>query len=191
MAKLKTGTKSILFGAHQFLIHPLFLFVAWWKLYGFPKDPRLWVAFFVHDLGYWGKPKMDDEDGENHVVLGATIMSYLFGSKWGNLCLYHSRFKAKKDGVKPSRLCVADKLVIAMVPWWIYLPLVRMTGELSEYMDCAEKKEGAKYATMNISTANARTWYKDVQAYIYAWVLEHKDGKADTWTPVISEPKGE
>jgi hypothetical protein len=56
---VKVGTKSILFGAHQFVLHPLILFVAWWQLYGFPADPRLWVAFVVHDLGYWGKPNMD------------------------------------------------------------------------------------------------------------------------------------
>jgi len=40
-------------------------FVAWgwWTLYGFPFDPRLWVAFFVHDLGYIGKPNMDGPEG--------------------------------------------------------------------------------------------------------------------------------
>lgn len=54
---MKTGTKSVLFGAHCFFIHPLFVALAWWKLFGFPWDPRLWVAFFVHDLGYWGCEK--------------------------------------------------------------------------------------------------------------------------------------
>lgn len=29
---MKIGTKSLLFGAHQFAIHPLFLFIAWWEL---------------------------------------------------------------------------------------------------------------------------------------------------------------
>lgn len=122
-------------------------------------------------------------------------MDYFFGEYWGHLCLYHSRFKAKQDCVKPSRLCVADKLVIAMVPWWIYLPLVRLSGELPEYMSCAEQKEGAKYAAMNISTENARAWYESVQTYIYAWVLEHKDGRVDTWTPdphnKVSTPTGD
>src|SRR3990167_10895950 len=53
--KLTIGTKSVLFGAHQFLIHPWFVAWAWWKLYGFPFDPRLWVAFYVHDIGCLGK----------------------------------------------------------------------------------------------------------------------------------------
>lgn len=48
---MKIGTKSLLFGAHQFLIHPFWIAVAWNRLYGFPKDPRLWIAFIVHDWG--------------------------------------------------------------------------------------------------------------------------------------------
>lgn len=75
---MKIGTRSILFGAHQFLIHPLFVALAWWRLYGFPWDPRLWVAFLVHDLGYWGKPNMDGPEGEDHPRLGASIMGKLF-----------------------------------------------------------------------------------------------------------------
>ncbi len=81
---MKTGTKSILFGAHCFLLHPWFVAVAWWQLYGFPFDPRLWVAFFVHDLGYWGKAKMDDAEGELHPFLGAKIIGWLFDTEWWN-----------------------------------------------------------------------------------------------------------
>lgn len=81
------GTRSVLFGAHQFLIHPWFVAWAWWRLYGFPWDPRLWVAFFVHDVGYVGKPNMDGQEGERHVELGARIMHVLFDGyadhQWG------------------------------------------------------------------------------------------------------------
>ncbi len=75
---MRIGTRSILFGAHQFAVHPWFVALAWWKLYGFPFDPRLWVAFFVHDLGYWGKPNMDGPEGEWHVAWGAGMMGWLF-----------------------------------------------------------------------------------------------------------------
>ena len=71
---MKIGTKSVLFGAHCFLLHPFFVAIAWIKLYGFPFDPRIWIAFFVHDLGYFGKPNMDGEEGETHVEFGAKIM---------------------------------------------------------------------------------------------------------------------
>jgi len=63
---MKIGTKSVVFGAHCFFIHPWFVFIAWWKLYGFPWDISLWFCFFLHDLGYWGKPNIDGIEGELH-----------------------------------------------------------------------------------------------------------------------------
>jgi hypothetical protein len=199
---MKIGTKSVLFGAHCFLIHPWFVFIAWWKLYGFPFDPRLWVAFFVHDLGYWGKPNMDGAEGETHPLFGATIMHRLFDDnatcrfgvmkdhKWFDFCLYHSRFYAKKNGAQPSRLCIADKLAICLTPYWLYLPMVRMTGEINEYMKDSLRKEGdspRKYASMVLCLDSQKSWYLSVQEYLLKWVDEHKDGKIDIWTPNIKE----
>ncbi len=64
---MKVGTKSLLFGAHQFILHPVLVAFAWYRLYGFPFDPRLWIAFIVYDWGYWGKADMDGAEGETHV----------------------------------------------------------------------------------------------------------------------------
>lgn len=178
---MNVGTRSILFGAHQFILHPLILFMAWWKLYGFPTDPRLWVAFLVHDLGYWGKPNMDGPEGETHVELGAKIMAQLFGKEWGNFCLYHSRFYAKRDGAHFSRLCVADKQAIVMDPWWLYLPRVLLSGEVWEYFHVSTK-EGNKYRNEYRDTSSLRAWHKSMVKYLIAWVAEHRDLKPDTWT---------
>jgi len=201
---MKIGTKSVLFGAHQFMIHPWFVASAWWKLYGFPWDPRLWVAFFVHDLGYVGSPNMDGPEGEWHVAMGAQIMGALFDERhlltpwygaictsitnfilgpcrhrqtWYCFCFYHSRFMAKRYGVPFSKLCVADKLSFCYTPRWLYLPMVNWSGEIHEYMKLAEK---GKYSTMGISTENQRKWYDDVDSYLYSWAQEHKDGSEDT-----------
>jgi hypothetical protein len=196
---MRVGTKSILFGAHCFVLHPWFVVAAWWKLFGFPFDPRLWVAFGVHDLGYIGKPNMDGPEGETHVELGAQIMEFLFGKKWGDFSRYHSRFYAKRDGVTPSRLCVADKLAIVLTPAWLYLPMARASGEIYEYMALAKKRNLAgegkyvcmfvspelHYVCMNLGTSNQREWYADVQKYLLRWVQEHKDGREDTWTPKL------
>jgi hypothetical protein len=201
---MKIGTKSVLFGAHCFFIHPIFVFIAWWRLYGFPFDPRLWVAFFVHDLGYWGKPNMDGKEGEAHVEFGAKVMHLLFDWKkvagspyydlntgkainiyynnWGNFSLYHSRFYAKKDNESPSKLCIADKLAICLEPTWFYLFRVSLTGEVMEYM---KNVEDGKYLTMRIPTNSKKAWFEGVKSYLKRWVEEHKDGKQDTWTPVI------
>lgn len=209
---MKVGTRSLLFGAHQVLVHPWFVAAAWWKLYGFPRDPRLWVAFLVHDWGYWGLRAMDDAEGERHVELGARIMARLFdplpprppntksgylivntdprrkfwAGKWGQLCLFHSRFYAKAHRQSISRLCVADKLAIVLTPAWLYLPMARLSGEIHEYMALAKMRTvmgEPKYASMRLTTSDEARWYADVQEYLRRWVEAHKDGAEDTWTP--------
>lgn len=187
---MKIGTKSLLYGAHCFFIHPVFVAIAWIKLFGWPWDPRFWIAFFVHDLGYWGKPDMDGEEGETHPEVGARIMEwfdwktvdyeyYVWDSgnrgiwwrydtegfnqlrkkgwmitcvtenitilerpvkKWVEFSKYHSKTYASKYGKEPSKLYAADKLAMALEPKWLYLLRVRLTGEISEYMEiCSEK----------------------------------------------------
>jgi hypothetical protein len=188
---MRVGTKSVLFGGHQFLIHPLMVALAWWKLYGFPIDPRLWLAFFVHDLGYLGKPNMDGSEGEKHVEFGAHLMDRLFGQAWGDFCRYHSRFYAKRDGRPYSRLCVADKLSVALEPWWLYLPRVIASGEVHEYMALAGGKNNSKYngepnskyVSMQLETGTMRGWFNAMTSYLRDWVATHRDGRPDTWTP--------
>lgn len=186
---MKVGTKSVLFGAHCFLIHPIFVLIGWIKLYGFPWDPRLWVAFFVHDLGYWGKPNIDGPEGETHVEFGARIM-FVFGKDWSDFSKYHSRFYAKKDSVNYSRLCVADKLAVSLEPMWLYLPRVNWSGEIHEYMKLATKSkyDGEpvnKYESMALSLDSQKDWFKAMTSYLRRWSNEHQDGKVDTWTPEV------
>ena len=220
---MTVGTKSVLFGAHCFFLHPWFVAMAWWKLYGFPWDPRLWFAFGLHDIGYFGKPNMDGEEGERHPMLGANICGRLFdheapntfltrwryianilgpvcnwiwgrnpqGTDWYCFCFYHSRFLAKRYGIIPSRLCVADKLSIALTPAWLYLPMTRASGEIHEYMELAGSRnlvqsgQPLKYAHMNVADDDQRRWFANVQDYVRRWVEEHKDGREDTWTPKV------
>jgi len=182
---MKIGTKSILFGVHQFVIHPLFVALAWWKLYGFPFDPRLWIAFFVHDLGYFGKPNMDGREGEQHPIFGAAIMDALFGPEWHDFTLYHSRFLAKQNDAKFSRLCVADKFSFCLTPAWLYLPLARLTGEIHEYMKLAEARGDQKYASANVYSTEQAQWHANVSNYLRKWVEQHRDCREDTWTPKV------
>lgn len=155
---MKLGTKSLLFGAHQFVLHPLFLALAWWRLYGFPSDLRLWVAFLVHDWGYWGKAAMDDADGQTHPELGGRIMKALFGEAWGDFTRLHSRHYAKLEGREPSPLCAADKLVLIVTPRWLYLPMVKATGEVEEYL--------VLYANwLGVESVTTDEWYEGLRAH--------------------------
>lgn len=179
---MKIGTKSVLFGAHQFAIHPWFVAWAWWKLYGWPDRWQYWVAFFVHDLGYWGLPNMDGKEGEKHVKWGARFLGFRLGAgeEWYCFCELHSRYYAKKYRVKPSKLCYADKLAFVLTPKWVYIPLVWMTGEWKEYATAHRHETGVRV------DAGLVSWYDFTKRYIRSWVEAHKYGEKDTWT--IAKP---
>ena len=199
---MRVGTKSVLFGAHCFFLHPWFVAAAWNKLYGFPLDPRLWVAFFVHDIGYIGKPNMDGPEGERHVELGARIMSYLFDRKenfydvrlgdgtrigrWGQFSLYHSRYYSKANGAQPSKLCFADKLSFPLTPSWLYLPAVTATGEINEYLKNAQKADSGHWKPTGY---DKKLWHRQLCEYMTKWVEEHKNGGQDTWTDANRHPR--
>jgi hypothetical protein len=214
---MKIGTRSVLFGAHQFLIHPWFVAWGWWRLFGFPWDPRLWFLFFFHDVGYLGKPNMDGPEGEEHPVLGARLAALLDGhwplrpkfmvalgyeqvlptwetrrgtvvmGRWALLSLLHSRFFAKSLRLPVSQLCYADKMAICLTPFWLYLPMTRATGELREYMIRSEEKEGAKYKAMVNYTTDERQWFENMRLYLRRWVEANKDGKGTAWTSIVEE----
>ena len=201
---MKVGTKSLLFGAHQIILHPIFVAIAWIRLYGFPFSIPIWISFFVHDLGYWGKPNMDGKEGETHVEKGANIMHYLFDkrayivtysigrtgfkkskiydlnkqTKWYDFTLYHSRFYAKNNNHAISKLCVADKYAFCIPPKWLYMILVNMSGEVYEYMDVSRQRSGKP------PLKDKNEWYWHVYVYMDAWVDEHKDNLNDTWTEI-------
>lgn len=203
---MRIGTKSVLFGVHAFWLHPFLLAWAWWRLWGWRtvtdhatglavslRDWRLWLVFFVHDLGYWGQPNMDGPEGEMHPFWGAKLLTrwcdkglehvwvrqgQCWLGPWGMFVLLHSRFLAKALGRPFSLLCVADKLVIAAEPSWLYLPRVRASGEVYEYM----AKANGRYA-MGISVDSQREWHQGIRDYCRRWVEEHRDGRDDTWTP--------
>ena len=188
---MRIGTKSVLYGAHCWFLHPWFVAEAWRRLYGFPLDPRLWACFWLHDMGYIGKPNLDGAEGERHVLAGAEIVSRLFDWKyrpfsdrsrdddpasWWLLCLLHSRYWAKRRGQPPSRLCYADKLAMLLTPRWIYLPLVWLTGEWREYLAAHAHETGLAADTGLLD------WYRATREYMTKWFNAHKNGEVDVWT---------
>ena len=188
---MNIGTRSVLYGAHCAIVHHWFLAVAWWRLYGFPWDLRLWAAFWLHDIGYLSKRDMDGNDGETHVELGARIMALFFGESWGAFTAAHSRYWAKRTGRQFSRLCVVDKLAFVLTPAWLYLPMARATGELSEYMLRAkERQAGSEHFTTlesaRLNSEDAREWLSGLKSYTRRWIEVHKDGGVDHWTVAAS-----
>jgi hypothetical protein len=174
---LKTGTKSLLFGVHQFFIHPLTVYAAWVWLYRSLPSWRETVCIAVHDWGYWGKANMDDEDGERHPELGAKIAGRMFGPKYHDLCLYHSRHYARNAGQEPSILCWADKLSILFERSWTYLPRAWASGELFEYRRIAADTRFIPLA------ATHRQWFTWIQGRLSAL---GRDRRADVVFPYVN-----
>lgn len=157
---MKVGTKSLLFGAHQFLLHPIFVTLAWKKLYKKWPNKMERGCVLIHDWGYYSKPNMDGAEGETHPEWAANwalqhmdshtdkvmdgymcLHKYRNRPPWCSLLLFHSRFYAKKFKNKPSKLCWADKLGTAMYPVWLWVLLCKLTGELDEYMTAMKHRE--------------------------------------------------
>jgi hypothetical protein len=182
---MKVGTKSILGGAHCFFIHPFFVAWGWKRLFGFPWDVRLWFAFALHDIGYWGRDDIDGPSGEEHVVLGARIMGRLFGTTWADECHRHSRYWSQRMGLPISRLCLADKLAFAMMPAWLYIPMTRWTGELTEYMQRSRERQAGDRSFTNeelalINSGVARAWLRGLQSYTFRWVTRQHENRLES-----------
>jgi hypothetical protein len=146
---MKVGTKSLLFGSHQFILHPLMVALGWRHCYGtFPRDWRVWVVFLVHDWGYWGLDGMDTPAGQLHPARGANIVWRLFDRRtphlgpsppggrgtWWTFSAYHSRYYARHMGQEPSLLMRADKMATALLPRWLLWLLATLSGEGPEYV---------------------------------------------------------
>lgn len=133
---MRVGTCSLLWGVHQFILHPYFVRKAWLQLYGEPPTAKQMIAIIVHDWGYWGCKTMDGSDGELHPALGGRIMRRLFPrQEYEYLAACHSRTYARIRKQSPSRLCWADKLAPVLMPRWLYVLLGRLSGELEEYRE--------------------------------------------------------
>lgn len=144
---MKVGTRSILYGGHQFILHPIFVALAWRRLYkAWPRRWREWVGIVIHDWGYWGLGDMDGEEGEKHPRWAAAMMTVWFdkGRKmdqdwelghWAWFVAGHSRSYAALLQMPTSPLMNADKLATAMMPRWLYVGLLWLSGEWLEYRD--------------------------------------------------------
>lgn len=155
---MRTGTKSLLFGVHQFIWHPLTVWLAWIWLYHRLPNWKETICIIIHDWGYWFNAHMDDDEGEKHPEFAAKLAGIFLGQEYHDLCLYHSRHYARRKNKEPSLLCWADKFSILFEPWFIYLPRAWASGELMEYRTIAHK---AGFIPLTVSHREWYRWIKD------------------------------
>lgn len=168
---MKIGTKSVLFGVHQFVWHPFTVLLAWIDLYG---PPRLWEVFciLVHDLGYIGKTDMDGVSGHRHPELGARLAGFVFGEKARLECLGHSRSYAEHAGIPVSRLCWADKWSPIFDPTHFYWIRGAASGEISEYRKTFPRASGESSLMWAVAF---KSYVQQNSAKIYAGAIGDPD----------------
>jgi hypothetical protein len=164
---MKIGTKSLLFGGHQFILHPAFVFVAWIRLYKSLPNWKETICIVIHDWGYWGKPNMDGAEGEQHPIWAGAWAEKHLGPQYLELCRYHSRFLARQHDCEVSKLCLADKYGVALMPIWLWVLLCMATGEINEYMSDA-KYEINKPARARYSSP--QEWFKSYKKICQKWI---------------------
>lgn len=177
---MKTGTKSILFGVHQFIWHPITVARAWRFLYRRKPSLDELICIWVHDLGYWGCPNMDGEEGKRHPARGASIAEKLVywrhryvlrhsngfsryqAAKAYLRCALHSSSYAKLHNEKVSDLYLPDKVSILCEPGWFYRLRARLSGEGDEFVANSPRAGRSLFE-----------WY--------SWYVSHVMHKVTTW----------
>ena len=176
------GTKTLVFGVHNVVLHPLAVLICWLRMYGWPKWHEL-LAIIVHDWGYWGCPDIDGDDGVEHPAAGARIAYRIvlritrnkqLATRTSNLILGHSRHYAKRYNVPFSKLLGPDKMSAVLYPWYIYIPMAWLSGELESYRYETSKLYWATGIGVPVTSLN-RTWYAWMQKYIPTVVANPKD----------------
>ncbi len=176
---MKIGTKSLLFGVHQFVWHPVTVVIAWRSLYKRWPTWRELVCIIVHDWGYIGSPNIDGAEGKNHPCAGARIAGMLFGPKYRDLVLYHSRSYAAAAGQEPSALCWADKLSIRYDPCWLYLLRANLSGELMEF------RENARHI-VPLTTSN-NMWFSWMRSHYITLIVQNSGHFESAIYPIIQQ----
>lgn len=156
---MKLGTKALLFGVHQFILHPLAVWLAWLLVYRAVPNIKQSGAIFCHDLGYVACADLDGPEGRYHPILGATLAGRLFGPEARDLALGHSRTYSQEISIPLSALCLPDKLGgVFLFPAWLYSHLAVLSGEMREFQKCLGLSDSDVHLAIHAFRVDAYRW---------------------------------
>ena len=151
------GTKSLLFGVHQFILHPLLVTIAWVKLYHNSPSWRELICIFIHDWGYWGVEDIKGVEGDKHPEFGAKIANKLFGIRYSKFILGHSTFYSIRNDIGTSKLMPPDKYWHCIIPLWFYKVLSIPSGEWEYYRHLKHARQVTRIEESDI------VWWENLQ----------------------------
>jgi len=122
------GTKSYLIGCHQFLLHPLFVLLAWRLEH--KSWPKWWevICIFLHDVGICGRQYLSDDTAKiGHWNKGAELAFYIGDlftrNTSASLMMYYicAGHCPEESHFQKSKLWRPDKRSWLIAPmWWLW-----------------------------------------------------------------------
>lgn len=155
---MKLGTKAVLFGVHQFILHPMTVWLSWLLVYRAIPGFQQTGAIVLHDIGYIGCNDLDGPEGRYHPILGAAIADRIFGATARDLALAHSRTYAQEAGIPLSALCLPDKLSLFLYPAWLYSCLAVLSGEMREFQQYLGVLDSDRHLVIHVFRVAAYRW---------------------------------
>lgn len=127
---MTSGTKSFLFGCHQFILHPLFVTIAWKKYYKKFPNWREFICILIHDIGVFGINYLNEGEKDGHWIRGAQLSYKLFGW-WGFYLVAGHTDEGVKEKSYRSSMFIPDKIS------FLYAPMIWL--KWCQWMECFNK----------------------------------------------------
>lgn len=152
------GLRSVLFGMHNPIEHGIFVSLAWIKIYHEIPSLKELVCIFLHDIGYIRQDIMDGYQ-DKHPEMGAKICGQLFGKKYYNLCIAHSRDYAQKCGLQLSRLGYADKYSVILTPKFLQIAMIYLGGEYKNFYRITKNRKLLYSERISLINEDYQDWW--------------------------------
>lgn len=157
---MKEGLRSYVIGMHNPMLHGTLVTLAWIRLYHKLPSLREFICILFHDIGYVKQDSFDDKE-DCHPIFGAQLCGALFGKKYYNLCIAHSRQYAEKLDLKLSKLAYADKYSLLLYPNWLFQRLVYVGGEAQQYHRTTKTRKWGFPLQVELIKADYNKWMKE------------------------------